>query len=164
MCSIIVGYKNRWSYSHPKTLGKINHGILGTCGNQYCTSILAVIMAHFVIGSMLCLFTVVLMCKSFSFKYPESDESDESNEEESDELGPKSGSFGTCGYFCGELLSGVSFDLGVTHVGGDCWFRGGGGCSVDCVHNDDKLLCARDVVVENVLTRAVVEVLLGHIS
>ena len=37
MCSILVGYKNWCSYGHPKTLGQMNHGILGTCDSQYCT-------------------------------------------------------------------------------------------------------------------------------
>ena len=37
MCSIIIGYKNLWSYGHPKTLGQMNRGLLGTCGNQYPT-------------------------------------------------------------------------------------------------------------------------------
>ena len=38
MCSILIGYKNWWSYGHPKTLGQMNSGILVTCGNQYRTS------------------------------------------------------------------------------------------------------------------------------
>ena len=37
MCSILIDYKNWWSHGHPKTLGQINRGILGTCVNQYCT-------------------------------------------------------------------------------------------------------------------------------
>ena len=37
MCSTIIGYKNWWSYGHPKTLFQMNRGILGTCGNQYQT-------------------------------------------------------------------------------------------------------------------------------
>ena len=39
MCSILIGYKNWWSYGHPKTLGQMNRGILGTCRNQYRTGI-----------------------------------------------------------------------------------------------------------------------------
>ena len=35
----LYGYKNWWSYGHPKTLGQMNRGILGTCGNQYPTGI-----------------------------------------------------------------------------------------------------------------------------
>ena len=37
MCSILIGYKNWLNYGHPKTLGQMNRGILGTCGNQYYT-------------------------------------------------------------------------------------------------------------------------------
>ena len=37
MCSIIIDYKNRWSYGHPNRLGLMNRWILGTCVNQYET-------------------------------------------------------------------------------------------------------------------------------
>ena len=37
-------------------------------------------------------------------------------------------------------------------------------CNVACVSTDDKLLCARDVVVENVLTYAFVEIVLARRS
>ena len=37
MCSIIIGYKNWWSYGHPNRLGQKSRGILGTCDNQYPT-------------------------------------------------------------------------------------------------------------------------------
>ena len=37
MCSILIGYKNWWSYGHLKTLVQMNCRILGTCGNQYYT-------------------------------------------------------------------------------------------------------------------------------
>ena len=37
MCSILIGYKNWWSYGHLKTLSQMDCGILGTCGNNYPT-------------------------------------------------------------------------------------------------------------------------------
>ena len=48
--------------------------------------------------------------------------------------------------------------------GGDWPFDGGGGSfflqcgmwTVDCIRIDDKLLCDRDIVLENLLSRAIV--------
>ena len=59
----------------------------------------------------------------------------------------------------------------MTPVVGDCPSDGDGGsffmkrgtCTVYFVRIDDKILHARDVVVENVQARAVVEIVLAHI-
>ena len=77
-----------------------------------------------------------------------------------------------CGTCLGGFLRDVAFDVDVMPVGGDWQFNGGGGsfflqcgtCTVDLVHIDDKLLCDRDVVVENVLARYVIEIVLECIS
>ena len=66
-----------------------------------------------------------------------------------------------CGTYLGGVLYAVAFAVGVNHVGGDWSFDCGGGsfvpqCDVDCVNTNEKLLCARYFVVENVLARAFV--------
>ena len=99
-----------------------------------------------------------------NLKHPESNESYESNKEETNEIGYSSGSFSTCGTCLGGLLRDIVFYAGVTPVGDDWPFDGNGESfvpqycmgTVYCVRTDDKLLCARDVVVENVLKRALV--------
>ena len=51
MSSNIIGYKNCWSHSHQEHFGQINRGILGTCGNQYCTSTAFILRRGLVDGS-----------------------------------------------------------------------------------------------------------------
>ena len=102
--------------------------------------------------------------------YLDSDESDESNEEESNGLVSESGSFGTCGACLGGFLCDVAFAVGVTPVGGDYPFDSGvgslflqcGTCTVDFVCTDEELLCARDVVKENLLACYFVEIVLAR--
>ena len=96
-------------------------------------------------------------------KHVEFNGSDESKEEEFDELGSESGSFGM-------FLRDIAFYVGLTPVGVDCLFYGGGFpfvpqfdmCTIYFIRNNDKLLFARHVVIENVLARAVVEIVLAR--
>ena len=70
------------------------------------------------------------------------------------------------------LLHNIYFYVGVTPVGSDCPFDSGGGsfvlqcgtCTVSFLLNDNKLLCAIYVVIENELECAVVEIVLARIS
>ena len=106
-----------------------------------------------------------LCVRRVSCKHPNSDESYESDKEESNELGSESGLFGTFRTCLGGLLHDISFAVGVRPAGSDLPFNGGVGsiflqcgmCTVYCVRTYGKLLCAIDVVVENLLAHAVVK-------
>ena len=118
------------------------------------------ILAYYLIGSLLSLFIQSFLCVHHAcLKYLDSDESDDSDEEEFDELGSESGSFGMCGTCLDRLLCHIENSKVVMTVGGDWPFNGGGGtfglefgmCTVDDVCTNDKLLCARGVVIKTVL-------------
>ena len=123
-------------------------------------------MVHCLIGSLLRLppHNFLRVCCA-CLKYPEYNESNEYDKEEFGELGSGLGSFGTWGTCLGGLLRNIEFYVGVTPVGSDWPFNGGGGsfftqcgtCTVDCVRTDANLLFDRDVlacaVIKYVITR-----------
>ena len=65
MCSISIGYKNWWYYGHLKTLGQMNRGILGTCGNQYFTGTYLSINTEIFIKKVTIIMSIAILVRRY---------------------------------------------------------------------------------------------------